>query len=32
MKLEAVVEAEINKRENELAADASVDTETPKEG
>lgn len=32
MKLEAAVEAEINKRANELAADASVDTETPKEG
>lgn len=32
MKLEAAVEAEINKRADELAADASVDTETPKEG
>lgn len=32
MKLEAVVEAEINKRANEPTADASVDTETPKEG
>lgn len=32
MKLEAAVEAEINKRANELAADTPAETETPKEG
>lgn len=32
MKLEAVIEAEINKRANQPEADASTDTETPKEG
>lgn len=32
MKLEAVIQAEINKRANEVVADAPTETETPKEG